>query len=196
MKYSQHTMPTLLLPALRSLAPLHKTLTQTRRGKAAPTLRQNIGVRSHSPTKKPRQAGSFLTVLVMVLPTLRSPSLQPLLCPCIANAQDPPHKCRSGGFLHWQPPAIASGTGTEPILLQGWHKTHAYVNMPRLASHVVVVPSCSFLTLPALPPLAHWLLRWRCLRRWRQNKNQQLIIAMKDSNTDSKHHHQILSLSF
>lgn len=122
---------------------------------------------------------------VIILPTLRSPSFR-RLCICIACTHDPSARMQLRRLLHWQPPAIASGTGTEAMRLQCWHKTYAYVNMPRIASHVVVVPSCSFLTLPALPPLAHWLLRWRCLRRWRQNNNQRLIIATININTDKE----------
>jgi hypothetical protein len=90
------------------------------------------------------------------LPTLRSPSLLPPVCL---------HSYRTGAATHnasmRHPPWAATCHRK-----RHWHKsyaipmltrTHAIASKPRIGSHVEVVPSCSFLTLASLPPLAHWL---------------------------------------
>ena len=85
-------------------------------------------------------------------------------------------------------------------------QTHAFASKPRIVSHVEVEPSCSFLTLLALPPLAPWRvvadgrhsfsslvrrsssLRFvhpRLLAIGCSNTDELLVIAPINSNTES-----------
>jgi hypothetical protein len=117
----------------------------------------------------------------MVLLTLRSPSLRRLCT--VALTQDRRYNTVPR-LLHGQPPAIASGTGTEAM-----HKVfcdaHAYgdtMQDHKKLCHVVVAASCSFLTTPTAPPACSLAASVACLRRWRQYMNEQLIIAINRRN--------------
>lgn len=118
---------------------------------------------------------------VIILPTLRSPSLRRLCIPHMpANAQAQPH--RHCGYAAAPPLAATCHRKRH------WHRTHAiallaqthaYASMPRRCK-----PRCGrcFVFVPhtpAAPPACSLAARWRCLRRWLQCINQRQVIAMK-----------------